>query len=62
MCLMQTGRRKLGDNVKDYSRLSDEVTDSLLDKEIEKGEITKCFRKLKHSKTVGSEWNSRRIA
>ena len=35
MCLMQTGRRReVGDNVKGYSSLSEEVTDSLLDKEI----------------------------
>ena len=36
-------------NVNGYSRLSVEVTDSLLDKEIEKGEIAKCHRNLKNS-------------
>ena len=41
--------------VKGYSSLSEEVTDSLLDKEIEKGEITKCLRNLKNSKTGGSD-------
>ena len=34
-------KEEVGDNVKGYSSLSEEVTDSLLDKEIEKGEITK---------------------
>ena len=34
--------------------MSEEVTDSLLYKEIEKGEITKCLRNLKNSKTGGS--------
>ena len=33
--------------------MSGEVTDSLLDKEIEKGEIAKCLRNLKNSKTGG---------
>ena len=40
-------KEEVGDNVKGYSSLSEEVTDSLLDKEIEKGEITKCLRNLK---------------
>ena len=31
------------DNVNGYSSLSEEVADSLLDKEIEKGEIAKCL-------------------
>ena len=31
------------------------VTDSLLDTEIEKGEITKCLRNLKNSKTGGND-------
>ena len=35
--------------------MSEEVTDSLLDKEIEKGEIAKCLRNLKNSKTGGSD-------
>ena len=43
------------ENVKGYSSLSEEVTDSLLDKEIEKGEIAKCLRNLKNSKTGGSD-------
>ena len=37
-------KEEVGDNVK--GSLSEEVTDSLLDKEIEKGEITKCLRNL----------------
>ena len=43
------------ENVNGYSSLSEEVTDSLLDKEIEKGEIAKCLRNLKNSKTGGSD-------
>ena len=35
--------------------MSEEVADSLLDKEIEKVEITKCLRNLKNSKTGGSD-------
>ena len=35
--------------------MSEEVTDSLLDKEIEKGELAKCLRNLKNSKTGGSD-------
>ena len=35
--------------------MSEEVTDSLLDKEIETGEITKYLRNLKNSKTRGSD-------
>ena len=42
-------------NVNGYSSLSEEVMDSLLDKEIEKGEIAKCLRNLKISKTGGSD-------
>ena len=38
-----------------YSSLSEEVADSLLDKEIEKGEIAKCLRNLKNSKAGGSD-------
>ena len=48
-------KEEVGDNVKGYSSLSEEFTDSLLDKEIEKGEITKCLRNLKNSKTGGSD-------
>ena len=40
VCLMQTGRRRL--KVNGYSSLSEEVADSVLDKEIGKGEIAKC--------------------
>ena len=36
------------ENVTGYSSLSEEVTDSILDKEIEKGEIAKCLRNLKN--------------
>ena len=43
------------ENVNGYSSLSEEVTDSLLDKDIEKGEIAKCLRNLKNSKTGGSD-------
>ena len=43
------------DNVNGYSSLSEEVTDSLLDKEIEKGDIAKFLRNLKNSKTGGSD-------
>ena len=35
--------------------MSEEVTDCLLDKEKEKGEIAKCLRNLKNSKTGGSD-------
>ena len=38
-----------------YSSLSEETGDAFLDKEIEKGEITKCVRKLKNNKTGGSD-------
>ena len=46
-------KEEVENNVNDYSSLSEEVTDSLLDKEIEKGEIAKCLRNLKNSKTGG---------
>ena len=48
-------KEEVRDNVKGYSSLSEEVTDSLLDKEIEKGEISKCLRNLKNSKICGSD-------
>ena len=48
-------KEEVEENVKGYSSLSEEVTDSLLDKEIEKGEIAKCLRNLKNSKTGGSD-------
>ena len=48
-------KEEVEDNVYGYSSLSEEVADSLLDKEIEKGEITKCLRNLKNSNTGGSD-------
>ena len=48
-------KEEVEDNVNGYSSLSEEVTDSLLDKEIEMGEVAKCLRNLKNSKTVGSD-------
>ena len=48
-------KEEVEDNVNGYSSLSEEVTNSLLDKEIEKGEIAKCLRNLKNSKTGGSD-------
>ena len=45
-------KEEVEENVKVYSSLSDEVTDSLLDKEIEKGETAKCLRNLKISRLV----------
>ena len=48
-------KEEVENNVNGYSSLSEEVTDSLLDKEIEKGEIAKCLRNLKDSKTGGSD-------
>ena len=55
MSLIQTRRRKVEDNVSGYSSLSEEAGDAFLDKEIEKCEIAKCFRKLKSNKTGGSD-------
>ena len=43
------------EEVEENVSLSEEVTDSLLNKEIEKGEIAKCLRNLKNSKTGGSD-------
>ena len=48
-------KEEVEENVIGHSSLSEEVTDSLLDKEIEKGEIAKCLRNLKNSKTGGSD-------
>ena len=48
-------KEEVEENVNGYSSLSEEVTDSLLDKEIEKGEIANCLRNLKNSKTGGSD-------
>ena len=45
-------KEEVEENVKGYSSLSEEVTDSLLDKEIEKGEIAKCLRNLKIARLV----------
>ena len=35
--------------------MSEEAGDAFLDKEVEKGEIAKCVRKLKNNKTGGSD-------
>ena len=43
------------DSVNGYSSLSEEAGDAFLDKEIEKGEIVMCVRKLKNNKTGGSD-------
>ena len=48
-------KEEVEENINGYSSLSEEVTDSLLDKEIEKGEIAKCLRNLKNSKTGGGD-------
>ena len=48
-------KEEVEDNVNGYSSLSEEVADSVLGKEIEKGEIAKCLRNLKNSKTGGSD-------
>ena len=48
-------KEEVKDNVNGYSSLSEEVTDSLLDKEKEKCEIAKFLRNLKNSKTGGSD-------
>ena len=48
-------KEEVEENVNGYSSLSEEVTDSLLDKEIEKDEIAKWLRNLKNSKISGSD-------
>ena len=48
-------KEEVEENVKGYSSLSEEVADSFLDKEIEKGEIAKCLKNLINSKTGGSD-------
>ena len=48
-------KKEVEDNVNGYSSLSEEVADSVLDKEIEMGEIAKCLRNLKNSKAGGSD-------
>ena len=45
-------KEEVGDNVKGYSSLSEEVTDSLLDKEIKMGEITNVLGILKIARLV----------
>ena len=42
-------KEEVEDNVNDYSIWSEAVAFSVLDKEIEMGEIAKCFRNLKDS-------------
>ena len=46
-------KEEIEGNVNGYSSLSEEVADSVLDKEIETGEIVKCLRNL--SKTGDSD-------
>ena len=48
-------KEEVEENVNGYSSLSEEVTDSLLDNEIEKDEIAKCLMNLKNSKTGGGD-------
>ena len=48
-------KEEVEDSVGSYSSLSEEAGDAFLDKEIEKGEIAKCVRKLKNNKTGGSD-------
>ena len=42
-------KEEVEDNVNGYSNMSEEVADSVLDKEIEKGEIAKYLRNLKNT-------------
>ena len=48
-------KEEVEDSVGGYSNLSEEAGDAFLDKEVEKGEIAKCVRKLKNNKTGGSD-------
>ena len=48
-------KEEIEDSVGGYSSLSEEGGVAFLDKEIEKGEIAKCVRKLKNNKTGGSD-------
>ena len=48
-------KEEVEDNVNGYSNMSEEVADSVLDKEIEKGEIAKYLRNLKNSKIGGGD-------
>ena len=45
-------KEEVEENVKGYSSLSEEITASLLDKKIEKGEIAKCLWNLKIARLV----------
>ena len=55
VCFDADWKETVEDNVTGYSIWSVEVADSVLDKEIEKGEIAKCLRNLKYSKTGCSD-------
>ena len=46
-------KEEVEDSVGGYSSLSEEAGDAFLDKEIEKGEIAKCVRKLKTGSSDG---------
>ena len=48
-------KEEVEDSVGGYISLSEEAGGAFLDKEIEKGEIAKCVRKLKKNKTGGSD-------
>ena len=48
-------KEEVEDSVGGYSSLLEEAGDAFLDKEVEKGEIAKCVRKLKNNKTGGSD-------
>ena len=48
-------KREVEDSVDGYSSLSEEAGDAFLDKEIEKGDIAKCVRKLKNNNTGSSD-------
>ena len=48
-------KEEVEDSVSGYSSLSEEAGDVFLDKEIKKGEIAKCVRKLKNNKTSSSD-------
>ena len=45
-------KEEVEESVGGYSSLSEEAGVAFLDKEIEKGEIANCFRKLTNNKTV----------
>ena len=48
-------KEEVENSVNGSSSMSEEVADALLDKKIKKGEIDKCVRKHKNSKTAGSD-------